>query len=225
MVTTPEEQPRSDEPNPVGCNKYRRCLLVLFAFSLFATTLGLGIYSHLQKESQLKSAAPPCLSPACLKASEHFSVAMDPFSHPCDYFLFACGAGGSSTNKERQRIKGSSNEDNGELNKKREVRTGGLVRMRREADVQGKSDGWLNKFPDRQTALLKAIKEILEAIRWAPWTGARWTFVNTCGSSESNQRRTHTIQVGHWVSTLYGAHKEILATRTPFKLEPGKYSR
>lgn len=104
------------------------------------------------------SAAPPCLSPACLKASEHFSVAMDPFSHPCDYFLFACGAG---TNKERQRVNGSSNEDNGELDKKREVRTGGLVRMRREADVQEKRDGQLNKFPDRQTALLKAIREIL----------------------------------------------------------------
>lgn len=37
----------------------------------------------------------------------------------------------------------------------------GLVRMRREADVQGKSDGRLDKFPDRQTALMKAIKEIL----------------------------------------------------------------
>jgi len=56
---------------------------------------------------------------------------------------------------------GSPNKDSGELDKKRQVRTGGLVRMRREADVQGKSDGRLNTFPDRQTALLKAIKEIL----------------------------------------------------------------
>ncbi|KAG1940043.1 kell blood group glycoprotein [Pimephales promelas] len=163
MVITPGEQPRSDDSNPVDCNKCRRCLFVLFAFSLFATTLGLSIYSHLQKDSQSKSAAPPCLSPACLKASEHFSVATDPFSHPCDYFLFACGAGGSSTNKGRKRVMGSPNKDSGELDKKRQVRTGGLVRMRREADVQGKSDGRLNTFPDRQTALLKAIKEILES--------------------------------------------------------------
>lgn len=188
MVTTPEEQPRSDEPNPMGCNKYCSLLLVLFAFSLFSTTLGLAIYSHLQKESQWKSgtslwnqafllvqfnfignsgcisiscvsAAPPCLSPACLRASEHFSLDMDPFSRPCDYFLYACGAGGSSTNKGR--LSGFSNEDNGEPDKKREVSMGGLVRMRREADVHVKSDGRLDKFPDRQTALLKAIKEIL----------------------------------------------------------------
>ncbi|XDV39876.1 hypothetical protein PO909_009055 [Leuciscus waleckii] len=224
MVTTPEEQPRSDEPNPVGCNKYRRCLLVLFAFSLFATTLGLGIYSHLQKESQLKSAAPPCLSPACLKASEHFSVAMDPFSHPCDYFLFACGAGGSSTNKERQRIKGSSNEDNGELNKKREVRTGGLVRMRREADVQGKSDGWLNKFPDRQTALLKAIKEILES----PEEGVSMSaaeqkakkFFKTCMDAESPEKvgsepfLTLLQQLGGWAVSGEWKQKDFNTTLT-----------
>lgn len=221
MVMTPEEQPRSDEPNPVGCNKYRRCLLVLFAFSLFAATLGLGIYSHLQKESQWKSAAPPCLSPACLKASEHFSVAMDPFSHPCDYFLFACGAG---TNKERQRVNGSSNEDNGELDKKREVRTGGLVRMRREADVQEKRDGQLNKFPDRQTALLKAIREILES----PEEGVSMSaaeqkakkFFKTCMDSESPEKvgsdpfLTLLQQLGGWAVSGEWKQKDFNTTLT-----------
>ncbi|CAM4295245.1 unnamed protein product [Leuciscus chuanchicus] len=47
--------------------------------------------------------------------------------------------------------------------------------------------------------------------------GRSWT---PCGSSERNQRRTHTTQVSHWVSTLYKALKEVLATRTPFGLEP-----
>uniref|UniRef100_A0A8C0YAL8 Kell metallo-endopeptidase (Kell blood group) n=1 Tax=Cyprinus carpio carpio TaxID=630221 RepID=A0A8C0YAL8_CYPCA len=159
MVTTSEEQPQQ---NPVGCNKYHRLLLVVFSFSLFAAVLGLGVYSHLQKTaepwmSQWKSVAPPCLSPACIRASEHFSAAMDPFSHPCDYFLFACGTGGSSTSDRRHRVKEISDEDNEELDKKREVR------MRRETDVQGNSDGWPVKFPDRKTALLKTIKEILEA--------------------------------------------------------------
>lgn len=80
---------------------------------------------------------------------------MDPFSHPCDYFLFACGTGGSSTSDRRHGDKRISNEDNGELDKKREVR------RRRKTDVQGNSDGWLVKFSDRKTALLKTIKEIL----------------------------------------------------------------
>ncbi|XP_052474823.1 kell blood group glycoprotein homolog isoform X1 [Carassius gibelio] len=165
MVTTPEEQP---QPHPLVCNKYRRILLVGFAFSLFAAALGLGVYSHLQKTadpwtSQWKSAGPPCLSPACLRASQLFSVAMDPFSHPCDYFLFACGTGGSYASEESHSIKRVFNEDNTELDKKREARTGGIVRMRRETDFQGESDGRQVKFPDRKSALLKTIKEILEA--------------------------------------------------------------
>ncbi|XP_067305214.1 kell blood group glycoprotein isoform X2 [Pseudorasbora parva] len=198
MVTMSEEQPRSDEPNPVGCNKYRRHLLVLFAFSLFGTTLGLGIYSHLQKESQWNLAAP-CLSPACLKTSEHFTVAMDPFSRPCDYFLFACGAGGSSTNEERQSITGSSNKDNGELE----------VRMRKEADVQGESDGRLDTFPDRQTALLKAIKEILESpeeegVSVSAAEQKAKKFFKTCMDAESQEKvgsepfLTLLQQLGGW---------------------------
>ncbi|XP_077065136.1 kell blood group glycoprotein isoform X2 [Siphateles boraxobius] len=187
MVTTPEEQPRSDEPNPVGCNKYRWRLLVLFAFSLFATTLGLGIYSHLKKESQLKS-------------------------------------GGSSTTTERQRIMGSSNEDNGEVDKKRQVRTGGLVRMRREADVQGKSDGRLNKFPDRQTALLKAIKEILES----PEEGVSMNaaeqkakkFFKTCMDAESPGKEgsepflTLLQQLGGWAVSGEWNQKDFNTTLT-----------
>ncbi|XP_051574360.1 kell blood group glycoprotein-like isoform X1 [Myxocyprinus asiaticus] len=167
MVTMPEEQPQFDELNPVACNKCRKLLLVVFAFSLFATALGLGIYSHHQKTkdpwtSQWKS-APPCLSPACLRASESFSVALDPFSHPCDYYLLACGAGGSSPNRGRKREKGVSSEDSGGQDKKRAVRRERLVEIRRETDVQGKNYGQQDKFPDRQTALLKAIKEVLEA--------------------------------------------------------------
>ncbi|XP_016413967.1 kell blood group glycoprotein homolog [Sinocyclocheilus rhinocerous] len=210
MVTTPEEQP---QPHPVVCNKYRRLLLVVFAFSLFAAALGLGVYSHLQKTadpwtSQWKSAAPPCLSPACLRASEHFSVAMDPFSRPCDYFLFACGTGGSSTSEERHSVKGVSNEGNRELDKKREARTGGIVRMRRETDFQGKSDGQLVKFPARKTALLKTIKEILEAPEEAVSVSAAEQkakkYFNTCMDAESPEKvgskpfLTLIQQLGGW---------------------------
>ncbi len=46
MVITSVEQ---SQPNPVGCNKYRKLLLVVFSFSLFAAALGLGVYSYLQK--------------------------------------------------------------------------------------------------------------------------------------------------------------------------------
>lgn len=208
MVTTPEQQPRSDEPNPVLCNKYkyRRLLLPPFAVSLFATALGLGIYSHLQKtadpwKSKWKSAAPPCLSPACIRASEHFSVAMDPFSRPCDYFLFACGVSGSSTNRNRQRVKG-------EVNKHSEVRTRGLIEMRRGTDGWSKSDGQLKTFPDRQTALLTAIKEILEAPDEAVSMGAAErkakNFFKSCMNAESREKMgsepflTLLQQLGGW---------------------------
>lgn len=103
------------------------------------------------------TAAPPCLSPACLKASEHFSDTMDPFSRPCDYFLLGCG---SSSHRGRQRGKGIDIDDNGGQDKKRDLGEE-RVKMRGKTDVQEKHDGLLDKFPDRQTALLKAIKEIL----------------------------------------------------------------
>ncbi|KTF85716.1 hypothetical protein cypCar_00022693 [Cyprinus carpio] len=194
MVTTPEEQP---QPHPVVCNKYRGLLLVVFAFSLFAAAFGLGVYCHLQKNAdpwmpRWKSAAPPCLSPACLRVTEHFSVDMDPFSRPCDYFLFACGTGGSYTSEERHSVKGVSNEDNRELDKKKEARTGGNVRMRRETDFQGKSDGQQVKFPDRKTALLKTIKEILEAPEEGVSVNAAEQkakkYFSTCMDAESTEK-------------------------------------
>ncbi|TRY94303.1 hypothetical protein DNTS_030383 [Danionella cerebrum] len=164
VVMSADHQLHSDFPAPAGCYKYRRLFLVLLSCSLFATALGLGIYSHLQKTgdpwtSQWKLAAPPCLSPACLRASEHFSVPMDPFSHPCDYFLFACGTSGSNPENDSQRFNGVFSEDD----KRRGARTGGLRRVSKETDVQRKRDGLQYRFPDRQTAFLMAIREILEA--------------------------------------------------------------
>ncbi|XP_042628175.1 kell blood group glycoprotein homolog isoform X1 [Cyprinus carpio] len=210
MVTMPEEQP---QPHPVVCNKYRGLLLVVFAFSLFAAAFGLGVYCHLQKNAdpwmpRWKSAAPPCLSPACLRVTEHFSVDMDPFSRPCDYFLFACGTGGSYTSEERHSVKGVSNEDNRELDKKKEARTGGIMRMRRETDFQGKSDGQQVKFPDRKTALLKTIKEILEAPEEGVSVNAAEQkakkYFSTCMDAESTEKvgskpfLTLIQQLGGW---------------------------
>ncbi|XP_055066561.2 kell blood group glycoprotein isoform X1 [Misgurnus anguillicaudatus] len=198
MSMTPEEQPQSDIQNPLVCTKNWKLILALFAISLLAMTIGLAVYAHQQEMEdpwilQLKSAAPPCLSPACQRASEHFSVTMDPFSRPCDYFLLTCGAGGSSSHRRRQRGKQIINEDKRGQDKKRDVRSGELVEMKEEeTDFQEKHKGQLDKFPDRQTALLKAIKEILES----PDEGVSMNtakqkakqFFKTCMESESPEK-------------------------------------
>lgn len=82
----------------------------------------------------------PCLSPACMRVAERFSGAMNPFSRPCDYYLFSCKAEMSPKSRGRQQ----SNT----------VPYNVITRdlMRRDRD---------DRLPDRQTALLQAIKEIL----------------------------------------------------------------
>ncbi|XP_052435012.1 LOW QUALITY PROTEIN: kell blood group glycoprotein homolog [Carassius gibelio] len=203
MVTTSEEQ---SQPNPEGCYKNRRLLLVVLSFSLFAAALGLGVYSHLQKTadpwmSQRKSST----NLATMNYSRTYGrvlTVLTFFCCPCDYFLFACGTGGSSTSNLGHRVKLISNEENEELDTKREVR------MRRETDVQGKSDAQLVKFPDRKTALVKTIKEILEA----PEEGASISaaeqkakkYFKTCTDAESPEKvgskpfLTLLQQLGGW---------------------------
>ncbi|KAA0703008.1 Kell blood group glycoprotein [Triplophysa tibetana] len=207
MVMIPEERPQSDESIPVVCNKNSKLILALFMFSLFVITIGLAFYAHQQKMGDpwillLKSAAPPCLSPACLKASEHFSVTMDPFSRPCDYFLSTCG---SSSHRGRQRGKGIDIEDNGEQDKKRNLGSEEWAKMRGKTDVH---DGLLDKFPDRQTALLKAIKEILESpdegVASSTAVQKAKKFFKACMESESAEKTgsepflTLLKQMGGW---------------------------
>lgn len=100
----------------------------------------------------------PCLSPACMRVAERFSTAMDPFSRPCDYFLFSCKAEMSPKSRGRQR--GNTISYNGTRRDKmtRRVGRGGAMRMDRGSDTERKRG---DRLPDRQVALLQAIKEIL----------------------------------------------------------------
>ncbi|KAM4581085.1 kell blood group glycoprotein isoform 1-T1 [Odontesthes bonariensis] len=75
--------------------KHQRLLLFLLGFSLCSAILGLIYYMHhnLHTESN-NNATPvtPCLSPACQWAAARLSMSTDPFTQPCDYFMFTCGA-------------------------------------------------------------------------------------------------------------------------------------
>ncbi|XP_057690893.1 kell blood group glycoprotein isoform X2 [Corythoichthys intestinalis] len=65
-----------------------KCTLSVFiaCFCLSAVFLGMVYYIR-----QSLHRVSPCDSPACQKASVHLSMSSDPFTHPCDYFLFTCG--------------------------------------------------------------------------------------------------------------------------------------
>lgn len=100
----------------------------------------------------------PCLSPACMRVAERFSTVMDPFSRPCDYFLFSCKAEISPKSRGRQR--GNTISYNGTRRDEmtRRVGKGGAMRKDRGSDTERKRG---DRLPDRQVALLQAIKEIL----------------------------------------------------------------
>lgn len=100
----------------------------------------------------------PCLSPACMRVAERFSAAMDPFSRPCDYFLFSCKAEMSPKSRGRHRGNIISHNVTRRAEKTRRAGRGGGMRLDRGSDTERKRD---DRLPDRQTALLQTIKEIL----------------------------------------------------------------
>lgn len=99
-----------------------------------------------------------------MRVAERFAAVMDPFSRPCDYFLFTCGAGISIINKGRQRGKVfSPNITTGQERMEWTVKRGGEGggRMDRKSDTEREEHELPGRLPDRHTALLQTLKEIL----------------------------------------------------------------
>ncbi|KAM9404055.1 uncharacterized protein ACWYII_028103 [Salvelinus alpinus] len=156
--TLPEPQPQSEEEVKTWVWTCHRILhLFLLASPSCASILGLAYYSqqHLPPEST-PPASPPCTSPACHRATAHLPVSVDPFTQPCDYFLFPCGSEGVSlSTRGRQRGKGVPLHPQGH-----ELGSTGRERGRKERetgkDIREKVPA--DRMPDR----LLTMREILE---------------------------------------------------------------
>lgn len=92
-----------------------------------------------------------------MRIAERFSAAMDRFSRPCDYQLFSCKAEMSPKSREKQQSDTVPRNVTRTDEMRRDGRGGGMREERGSNTEQKKDDG----LPDRQTALLQAIKEIL----------------------------------------------------------------
>ncbi|XP_053351373.1 kell blood group glycoprotein homolog [Clarias gariepinus] len=140
-------------------------LLFCIAACLIGTILGLGYY-FLHQNTQDPF---PCLSPACINLAERFSAVMDPFSQPCDYFMFSCKAEMSPRSRGRHRdmtISYNATSRDG-------------MKMNRRSDDERQRD---KRLPDRQAALFQAIKNILESPKMNVISAVQkaQTFYNTC---------------------------------------------
>ncbi|XP_036824877.1 kell blood group glycoprotein isoform X2 [Oncorhynchus mykiss] len=175
--TLPESQPQSEEEVKPWVWT-RRCVLLLFllASSFCASIVGLAYYSqqHLSPEST-PPASPPCTSPACQRATARLSISVDPFSQPCDYFLFPCGSEGASlSNRGRQRGKGMPLHPQGHKSRAAQAekeRERGRKERETGTDIIEKAPA--DRMPDRQTALLLTMREILAEDRSSPGNSAR----------------------------------------------------
>ncbi|XP_034409650.1 kell blood group glycoprotein isoform X2 [Cyclopterus lumpus] len=147
------------QAKPVWIN-HRRLLFLLFGFSLCCAILGLVYYMHYNRQhSNIQTGkATPCLSSACQWASAHLSISPDPFTQPCDYFLSTCGSDIlSPDNVGRQMGPGIPGHPQNHKEK--------AVWTERRGQSKEREDRGLRKekIPDRKTALLQYLREILES--------------------------------------------------------------
>ncbi|XP_030015132.1 kell blood group glycoprotein isoform X2 [Sphaeramia orbicularis] len=139
----------SEEAKPVWTH-HRKQLCRFVGICLCAVIVGLVYFTHqnLQSRSGGNKEAhtvTPCLSPACQWASAHLSMSMDPFTRPCDYFLFSCGSDWGRGRQRGQGIPGHPQNQRGQSDRRKDRR------LREE------------KIKDRKTALLQHLREILES--------------------------------------------------------------
>lgn len=155
--SNPEQQHHA---KPVWIN-HRRLLLFLLGFSLCTAILGLMYYIHQNFQNRTKNQTgteAPCLSIACQKASVHLSMSTDPFTQPCDYFLFTCGS--DRLSQDNQGTTRSRSIPRHPQTKKEKV-----TLPKRRGEGKEMEDRRLREenILDRKTLLLLYLKEILES--------------------------------------------------------------
>ncbi|XP_041843817.1 kell blood group glycoprotein [Melanotaenia boesemani] len=134
-----------------GWIKHQRLLLFLLGFFFFTAILGLIFYMqhNLHTESS-HNAVMPCVTPACQWASSYLSTSTDPFTQPCDYFLFTCGSDRlSSESGGRQRGQGIPGHPQNQKEK----------RLKEQRDRRRPTQ---DKILSRKTVLLQYLRKILE---------------------------------------------------------------
>lgn len=98
----------------------------------------------------------PCLSPACQWASTRLSASADPFTQPCDYFLFTCGPDRLSPDSGgRQRGQGIPGHPQNQKEKAVWPERRGQSKEIEDREVREE------KILDRKTVLLLYLREIL----------------------------------------------------------------
>ncbi|XP_053744061.1 kell blood group glycoprotein isoform X2 [Synchiropus splendidus] len=102
LQQVPLAQQQSGSP-PQSPKRQQLILLLVLGFCSCAAVLGLVYYISCGPSDL----AAPCLSQACQWASTLINKSADPFTRPCDYFLFSCGSERPPPDsRARQRKKG-----------------------------------------------------------------------------------------------------------------------
>uniref|UniRef100_A0A672FZK6 Kell blood group glycoprotein-like n=2 Tax=Salarias fasciatus TaxID=181472 RepID=A0A672FZK6_SALFA len=139
--------------------KHKRPILLLLGLSLCAAILGLIFYTHYKLHTKNNNQpVTPCVSPACRKASARLSTSIDPFTQPCDYFLFTCGSDTLwQDSGSRQRGQGIPGHPQNQMEKS--AWPGRVPENEEKLQRRRGKDKTLN----RKTVLLQHLKEILES--------------------------------------------------------------
>ncbi|XP_010741752.3 kell blood group glycoprotein [Larimichthys crocea] len=150
------EQQHQQKP---GWIKHQKLLVLLLGLSLCAAILGLSYYMHHNlhnRRNNQTDTETPCLSPACQRASARLSMSADPFTQPCDYFLFSCGSDRLSPDSGvRQRGQGIPGHP--QNHREKVVWPEGQTKEREDRRLKEE------KILDRKTVLLQYLREILES--------------------------------------------------------------
>ncbi|XP_037640229.1 kell blood group glycoprotein [Sebastes umbrosus] len=156
--SNPQQQHQAE---PVWIN-HRRLLLLFLGFYSCAAILGLVCYMHQNRQTRSDNnqtgKVTPCVSPACLWASARLSTSADPFTQPCDYFLFTCGSDRLSPDGGgRQRGQGIPGHPQNQRARAAWPERRGQSKEREDKGLKKE------KIQDRKTLLLQHLREILES--------------------------------------------------------------
>lgn len=142
------------QANPVWIH-HRRLFLIFLGLSLYAATL---VFFYYMSQNNQTGIVTPCVSPACEWASARLSLSEDPFTQPCDYFLFTCRSERFSPDSwGRQSGQGVPGHPQSQKEKS--------VWAERTVQNKTKEDKGLSKekTQDRKAVLLYYLREILES--------------------------------------------------------------